>query len=119
MNQALSASFHLLFTDIWDSLTETEEMVYVEVQAPMDERVVLRSTGLTEAELSLLLGKPDGEVIIDNSVESIGINDEKANIEGMNIPTTRTVLGEGSTQEFPSLRDGAVERGRTTGKLTV
>ena len=50
MNQVMSASFHSFFTEIWASLTETEEMVYVEMQIPADERATLRSIGLTETE---------------------------------------------------------------------
>ena len=119
MNQALSASFQSLFTDIWDSLTRTEEMVYVEMQIPVDERAALRSTGLMEAEINLLLGKADGEESAETPVELVEMNAGKVDVEAVNTRVTRSMVDEESTQELDPLRSEEVDRGRSSGNLTV
>ena len=65
MNQSLSASFNALFTDIWNVLTDTEEVILVEVQRLVDERVALRATGLSEEELNLLFSESKSEIVAE------------------------------------------------------
>ena len=65
MNQSLSASFNALFTDIWNVLTDTEEVILVEVQRLVDEGVALRATGLSEEELNLLFSESKSEIVAE------------------------------------------------------
>jgi len=72
-----------------------------------------------KAEINLLLGKADGEVSAENPVELVGMNAGKVDVEAVNTRVTRSMVDEESTQELESIRNEEVDRGRSSGNLTV
>jgi len=68
-NQALSASLSRYFSELWKELFSAEETTLVELQVPVDEYEALKATGLSEQELTYLLGTEKVESAVLEELE--------------------------------------------------